>query len=132
MLKITIQFKCYSRITTKPERINSAAMIFCLVIFSLKIRAPIKNANKMDVSLNAATKGIDAFVIAQIATQYDKKENTPAADPTLHVLSGILITINPFKTIAKGMKTGTVKMNNQAIYDVAFSEILAPMPSDKV
>ena len=93
---------------------------------------PIRTANKIDVSRRAATNGIGALVIAQMATQYEKKENKPAANPIFQVFIGILITLIPLSAIAVGMKIGTVKMNNQEIYEVAFSEILAPRPSDKV
>ena len=48
-----------------PNRINNIDNIFLKSIVSFRKKYPIKIEKKMLVSLNAATKGIDAFVKPQ-------------------------------------------------------------------
>ena len=83
----------------------------------------------MDVSLSAATKGIGACVIAQIATQYEPNENIPATEPTFHVVCSILKIFKPWKIKITEKKIGTVIINNQAMYDDGLVDILEPIPS---
>ena len=89
----------------------------------------IKTANKIDVSLSAATKGIGAWVIAQIATQYEPNENIPATEPIFQVVCSILKIFKPWKIKITEKKIGTVIMNNQAMYDDGSVDILEPIPS---
>ena len=112
-----------------PDSISEAAIIFLLLVLSLKITIPIKTANKIDVSLSADTKGIGACVIAQIATQYEPNENIPATEPTFQVVSSILKIFKPLKIMITEKKIGIVIINNQAMYDDGLVDILEPIPS---
>ena len=112
-----------------PHSINAAAIIFLVLVLSLKIIVPIKTANNIDVSLSAATKGIGACVMAQIATQYEPNENIPATEPTFQVVLSILKIFKPLKIKVTKKKIGTVVINNQEMYDNGLADILEPIPS---
>ena len=112
-----------------PDSISEAAIIFLLLVLSLKIIIPIKTANKIDVSLSADTKGMGACVIAQIATQYEPNENIPATEPIFQVVCSILKIFKPWQIKITEKKIGTVIMNNQAMYDDGSVDILEPIPS---